>query len=719
VIKISTQVVTTVAGDGTQGFLDGTGTSARFHSPFGVAVQGDSLFVADHFNNRIRKIILSTQEVTTVAGDGTVGPIDGTGMDGTGTSAKVEHPHGVAVQGDILFVTDYRHNRIRKIILSTQVVTTVAGDGTQGFLDGTGTAARFSSPAGVAVQGDILFVADFYNHSIRKINLASSTPAIAITPASASFGDVVVGSSTTDSLMIKNPGTADLSVSAVTVTGADSTPFSATLATLTVPAGDSAYVRVTFTPTSAGAKTATLVLTHNADGSPTSIPLTGFGLGPVTVSLGTAFGEPGDTLSIPVTMTNPNTGHPVEAVQFHVGTAQPGWRAFAGIAAGSVPAGFSVSTNHVGDILRVVMHSGNVSRLPPADDTALMTLRYVLTGASPLGSTNVLSLADIEAVDTLGVAFPDTSSSGRLQTGIRGDNSLDARVSMSDIVLNVHLILGIDAMPDSGTTAHKIADANADTYVNVADVIRQINTILGIPPVTKLVASTSGPIAVSLGDARTGPDGRQLVPVVIEGAGMISGLQATFTYDPATVVIGGPVQTGDGLIWQHHAADGVYRLVGYSMVPGAGLSVSSGPAFWLPVTVTGEDGGSLTLTEVLMAGPAANAVTVTLGNTTAAVNRAVALPTAFSLSNATPNPFNPSTTIAYEVPEQTHITLTIYNLLGQEVVRLMDQVQAAGRYEVVWHGVNSRGAGVASGVYLYRIVSGSGYVDTKRMTLLK
>jgi hypothetical protein len=61
----------------------------------------------------------------------------------------------------------------------------------------------------------------------------------------------------------------------------------------------------------------------------------------------------------------------------------------------------------------------------------------------------------------------------------------------------------------------------------------------------------------------------------------------------------------------------------------------------------------------------------------------------------------------------------VYNLLGHKVIRLMDQVQAAGRYEAVWHGVNSRGVGVASGVYLYRIVSGSGYTDTKRMTLLK
>jgi len=97
----------------------------------------------------------------------------------------------------------------------------------------------------------------------------------------------------------------------------------------------------------------------------------------------------------------------------------------------------------------------------------------------------------------------------------------------------------------------------------------------------------------------------------------------------------------------------------------------------------------------------------------------VAPPRSFSLRQNFPNPFNPNTTIAYEVPEQTHITLTIYNLLGQEVVRLVDQVQAAGRYEVAWHGVNSRAAGVASGIYMYRITSGSGYTETRRMTLLK
>ena len=56
---------------------------------------------------------------------------------------------------------------------------------------------------------------------------------------------------------------------------------------------------------------------------------------------------------------------------------------------------------------------------------------------------------------------------------------------------------------------------------------------------------------------------------------------------------------------------------------------------------------------------------------------------------------------------------------GEEIVTLIDRVHAVGRYEAVWNGTNITGVGVASGIYLYRITSGSGYMDTKRMTLLK
>jgi hypothetical protein len=123
---------------------------------------------------------------------------------------------------------------------------------------------------------------------------------------------------------------------------------------------------------------------------------------------------------------------------------------------------------------------------------------------------------------------------------------------------------------------------------------------------------------------------------------------------------------------------------------------------------------------MVLAGPQAQMVPVVIETPSVAVTpREAALPRAFVLHEARPNPFNPSTQIAYEVPVQAHITLVIYNLLGQEVARLVDEVKLPGRYEVTWDGRNTRGIGVASGVYVYRMTSSTGYSETRRMTLLK
>ena len=94
-------------------------------------------------------------------------------------------------------------------------------------------------------------------------------------------------------------------------------------------------------------------------------------------------------------------------------------------------------------------------------------------------------------------------------------------------------------------------------------------------------------------------------------------------------------------------------------------------------------------------------------------------PTEFSLRSNYPNPFNPSTVIAYDIPEQAHVTLEVYNLLGQVVIRLVDGVKPPGAYTVTWNAHNKSGHQVASGIYLYRIVTSIGDVETKRMTLLK
>ena len=184
-------VVTTLAGSAdSQGSADGTGAAASFNFPYGVAVDGaGNVFVADTQNDTIRKIT-SAGVVTTLAGSAGLGfgPTDlglSGSADGTGVAARFNSPSGVAVDGaDNVFVADSGNNTIRKVT-SNCVVTTLAGSAAAdpGSADGTGPAARFNGPEGVAVDGaGNVFVADTYNNTIRKI-----TPSGVVTTSAAGF----------------------------------------------------------------------------------------------------------------------------------------------------------------------------------------------------------------------------------------------------------------------------------------------------------------------------------------------------------------------------------------------------------------------------------------------------------------------------------------------------------------------------------------------------
>ena len=173
-IVSSTGVATTVAGSGgVPGSADGTGTAARFNQPYGVATDGaGNLYVADSNNNTIRQIVISTGVVTTLAGmPGMSGSIDG-----TGTAARFKQPYGVATDGaGNLYVADSNNNTIRQIVISTGAVTTLAGlAGVIGSTDSTGSAARFFQPYSLTADGaGNLYVADTINCTIRKIVIAT------------------------------------------------------------------------------------------------------------------------------------------------------------------------------------------------------------------------------------------------------------------------------------------------------------------------------------------------------------------------------------------------------------------------------------------------------------------------------------------------------------------------------------------------------------------
>ena len=163
--------ISTVAGDGTPGFRGdgGPATAAQLAVPTGVAPDGaGNLYIADWLNHRIRKVD-AAGVISTVAGDGTLGP---GGDGGPATAALLSCPYGVALDGDgNLYIADRNNNRIRKVD-AAGAISTVAGDGTlgSGGDGGPATAAQLSRPYGVALDGaGNLYIADTDNNRIRKV----------------------------------------------------------------------------------------------------------------------------------------------------------------------------------------------------------------------------------------------------------------------------------------------------------------------------------------------------------------------------------------------------------------------------------------------------------------------------------------------------------------------------------------------------------------------
>ncbi len=184
-------VISTLAGTGVAGYTGdgGPAQSAELDLPYGVSVDtSGNVYIADTGNSVIRKVD-SSGKITTSAGNGTKG-YNGDGQ--PATSAALYSPcRAVADRSGNVYIADYYNNRIRRVATSG-MITTVAGTGTQGY-NGDGipaTAAQLSFPAAVAVDtaGNI-YIADAWNNRIRKVDTSGTITTIAGTGTSGFSGD--------------------------------------------------------------------------------------------------------------------------------------------------------------------------------------------------------------------------------------------------------------------------------------------------------------------------------------------------------------------------------------------------------------------------------------------------------------------------------------------------------------------------------------------------
>ena len=176
-IDASTGNISTVAGSGVEGFGGdgGPAVAAMLNRPAGVALdRAGNLLISDKGNHRIRKVDVSTGNISTVAGTGT-GGVGGDG--GPATSAKLNSPSGIALDGiDNLYIADSENHRVRKVTAFTGTISTVAGTKGRGFSGdgGKATVAKLDEPTGLALDAaGNLYIAELGNGRVRKVDAST------------------------------------------------------------------------------------------------------------------------------------------------------------------------------------------------------------------------------------------------------------------------------------------------------------------------------------------------------------------------------------------------------------------------------------------------------------------------------------------------------------------------------------------------------------------
>lgn len=172
-------------------------------------------------------------------------------------------------------------------------------------------------------------------------------------------------------------------------------------------------------------------------------------------------------------------------------------------------------------------------------------------------------------------------------------------------------------------------------------------------------------------------------------------------------------------VYRAFSQDGEYRRLTAELIPGAGntstrqtysftdIRLTNGVTYWYKIEDVAFDGTRTIHGPISVTPQAAEAV------------EAQALPTEFGLSQNVPNPFNPSTTIRYQLSEPGDVTLTVLDVLGQEITVLVSAMQPAGGYGVTWDGRDGAGRQVSSGGYLCRLEVEGEFLETRKMILVR
>ena len=672
---------------GVSGF-DGDGreaTDCMIDRPTGVFVDPDgNLYIADTGNHRIRRVDGGTGVVSTIAGNGRSGY---SGDGGPATSARLHSPVDVCVssEGD-LYIVDLNNHRVRKVQSGTGLITTVAGDGWPRYAgdDGPADQASLFSPTDVEIDGDgCLYIADWANHRIRKVD-----------------GSGVIS----------------------TLAGGFNGPFA-----IAIDVQGNLFV---------------------ADAKNQRIRK--------IVHVARPAGYPQGVYEVPGVVPEPPAEDILLPGSMHIVVGFDAEGSYDGDGGDGMSGRLNGATNTAidRDGNLYIADSGNhrILRVDPSG-----TICTLVGGDSDMSAARLSSPRDV-AVDLDGqliiadignhriVKFDPASGemrtiAGNGKKGFSGDGGLATEAS-----LDSPRGLAVDRMGNV-----LIADTRNLCIRMIAVDTGRISTVAGfdddgpqrlggdggpagearldspenlcIDRMGNYFIADTGNHRVRRIDARTG-----IIETVVGSSRGYTGVGG-----PAIdAKLGGPhgvfVDDGGNLFIadapNHRVlmvdSDGIVALIAQRGVPywaldGTPYMTSSVNS---PKGVLVDEKGDLYITAANVLRIVGRGVPTTVPIASAVEEPIATLPQAASLAQNYPNPFNPSTVVGFQLPTPAQVELAIYNLLGQRVVTLVDEVREAGAHAAQWNGRDEAGSELASGVYVCRFRAGS-HQQTRRLVLLR
>ena len=575
-------------------------------------------------------------------------------------------------------------------------------------------------------------------------------PEFSVAPASLDFGNVITGVAKPLNVTVSNNGGADLVISSAAIAAPE---FTVAPASATIPAGGSQVFTVTFTaPVVLGTYTGTLVFTDNAPGSPHSVPLTGNSIAAPLVS-GLVFENETvyrlEDYSYMDVMQLIATPFPIHAIQFRLYTNQElddatilsflSIQKGADVASSDWVLDYNVFRGPITgngaskDVIYVLLYNTTQVELPAGGNyTDLLHVNYRVANLPALldsvKSSFVIKNAEGSTFEGFDVDI--TPSRDELEvialntkSGL-GDVNGDGCIDILDLIMVVDHIVGRDSLSASEFARADIAPwvsgnelPNPDGFVNVQDLSLIQNIILtGFYPDGTPVAPCSYAILPKV----TGDADAEL-NVYINNEGITVTLDSKVGIRGAQMEFNNVSDNTGNLVINTDLGQGFYLQVGeilrtlmYDRL--AVKYIEAGEHFMadMPFVITNPE--EITLDRLVLVD--INTQRVMKIQVNLIYGSSPTLPLDYILFQNYPNPFNPSTTVNFQVPKTSDVTIKIYDMLGQEVRTLFAGEVLRGTYTVNWDGMNDAGQQMSSGSYIYRMIAGE-FMQAKKMVFVK